>query len=42
MTRALDNPEAANRRAAGARAMVLERYERRLVFDRLANVLAAR
>jgi glycosyltransferase involved in cell wall biosynthesis len=38
---ALAHPEEARRRAAAGRAMVEERYERRLVFDRLFEVLAA-
>ena len=38
---ALDRPEEAARRAQAGRAMVRERYEGRIVFDRLMEVLAA-
>jgi glycosyltransferase involved in cell wall biosynthesis len=38
----LDDPGEARRRAAQGRALVRERYERRLVFDRLEQVLSER
>jgi glycosyltransferase involved in cell wall biosynthesis len=39
MAAALDNPDEARRRAAAGRRLVLQRYERGLVFDRLEAVL---
>ncbi len=41
MGEALAHPEEARRRARVGRAMVLKRYERRMVFDRLMEVLGA-
>lgn len=41
MDEALANPAEAKRRARAGRAMVLERFERRLVFERLMEVLSA-
>ena len=35
----LDNPAEAQRRAAGGREMVCRRYDRRVVFDRLENLI---
>ncbi len=38
----LNNPQEARRRAAAGRALVRERYERRLVFDQLEEILSER
>lgn len=42
MATALDNPSEAARRAAAGRAMVIERFAQRLVFDRLEDLLNGR
>jgi glycosyltransferase involved in cell wall biosynthesis len=39
---ALDDPAEAQRRAGAGREMVCRRYERRIVFDRLTDVLTRR